>query len=495
MTTPRIRPIPLYTAAQVRAIDACATGRFGIAAEVLMQRAAQAAFDVVRRRWPAARRLTLLAGGGNNGGDALLLGVLARTAGLEVDAVVCGEARGREAVRARLAFVAAGGRVLDAGSPLPPGDVVVDGLFGSGLSRPIEGAAATLVGDVAGLHRPVLALDLPSGLDPDRGIARGPCIRADATVCFVAWKRGLFTADGPDACGTLELAMLDVPPEAYGEQPTQVELMQADTDALPAPRPRNSDKSRFGHVLAIGGDAGMAGAIRMTGEASLRCGAGLVSIATRGAHLAAINAARPELMAHAVEHVDDLVPLLARATVVAIGPGLGRGDWGRALLDAALASGKPLVLDADALNLLAANPRVLPPDCVLTPHPGEAARLLACDVAAVQGERFAAAGELARRHGAIVVLKGAGSLVAAPEGRIAVCPWGNPGMASGGMGDLLTGVIAALRAQHLSAWDAACTGVALHARAGDAAAQRGGRGMIASDLLSPLRRLVNGADA
>jgi len=235
----------------------------------------------------------------------------------------------------------------------------------------------------------------------------------------------------------------------------------------------------------------MGGAIRLAAEAALRCGAGLVSVATRGDNVVALIAGRPELMPRAVEDAMALEPMLGRATVVAIGPGLGREEWGRSLWRAALSTQRPLVVDADALNLLALEPRTLP-NAVLTPHPGEAARLLATETASVQSDRFAAARAIAKRYASVVVLKGAGSLVAAPDGRVAACPWGNAGMATGGTGDVLTGVIAALLAQGLSPWDAACTGVALHARAGDLAAGDAPRGLVASDLFAPLRELVNG---
>jgi NAD(P)H-hydrate epimerase len=197
-------------------------------------------------------------------------------------------------------------------------------------------------------------------------------------------------------------------------------------------------------------------------------------------------------MPHGVHVPRNLEPLLARASVLALGPGLGQDEWGRGLWQAALDVGKPLVLDADGLNLLAATPRELPSACVLTPHPGEAARLLGTTTPEIQADRFAAVRALAQKHGAVFVLKGEGSLVADPGGRVAVCPWGNPGMASGGMGDVLTGVIAGLLAQGLGTWDAACLGVGLHARAGDLAARAGERGLLASDLFPYLRALVNG---
>lgn len=257
------------------------------------------------------------------------------------------------------------------------------------------------------------------------------------------------------------------------------------------PRAPDSHKGDHGHVLCVGGEHGSGGAIVLCAQAALRTGAGLVSVATRAAHVAPLLARQPEAMVHAVDSGEDYAPLLQRADVLAVGPGLGRGEWGRALLDGALRSGKPLVLDADALNLLADAPAASPADAVLTPHPGEAARLLRTSAHEVQGNRAGAARTLAERFGCVVVLKGAGTLVAAPDGRSVQVAAGNPGMATGGMGDLLTGVIAALRAQGLEAFDAAACGALLHAAAGDAAAAGGMRGLLPGDLLPELRRLAN----
>jgi NAD(P)H-hydrate epimerase len=485
----------LYTAAQVRHIDRVAVERCGIPGIELMRRAAVAAFSALRRNWPDAAHIVLLAGSGNNGGDAFLLGRLALSTGMAVDAVALSAASSGDAAEARVAFLAAGGqvRVADAGSLLPDGDVYVDGLLGTGLARPIDGVTAELVRQLEG--RCVLALDLPSGFDADSGTRTGPCVRADLTVSFVGWKRGLFTADANDTCGVRELALLDLPRQAFDGIAADARLLHGDIDRLLPPRRANVNKSSFGHVLVLGGDEGFGGAVHLAGEAALRCGAGLVSIATRREHVVALNAARPELMAHGIDDAIALEPLLHRASVLATGPGLGQHDWGRALLAAALTTGKPMVVDADALNLLAQAPQPLPGPVVLTPHPGEAARLLDCDVATVQRDRFAAVREIASRYAAVVVLKGAGSLVADPAGRVAVCAWGNPGMASAGMGDVLTGVVAALLAQGLGAWDAARLGVSLHARAGDIAAADAPRGLVASDLLPVLRRLANGVAA
>lgn len=485
----------LYTVEQVRALDRHAIDTLGIPGYELMQRAAAAALVCLRQHWPHARRIAVYCGPGNNGGDGFLLAMLAREAGLQAEVVALGESRGDDAARARREFEQAGGVVQrwHEALPLPEADVQVDALFGTGLQRALSPEVAVLAQRMHAAKTPLLALDIPSGVNADTGAVPGEAIRADVTIAFIAAKRGLYTGFAPGYVGQLHWDSLGLPETLWqGFQP-DAELMQSAT--LP-PRPRQAHKGDNGHVLAIGGEHGTAGAIRLCGEAALRAGAGLVSIATRGEHLPALNAARPELMAHEVHGPQALEELQQRATVLAIGPGLGQGAWGHALWTTALDAGKPMVLDADGLNLLAREPRPFTNGTVLTPHPGEAARLLGCDTAAIAMDRFAAVRELARRYGAVAVLKGAGSLVADPTGRVAVCPWGNPGMASGGMGDLLTGIVAALLAQGCAPWEAACLGVGLHARAGDLAArQHGERGLIASDLLEPLRLLLNGRES
>ena len=481
----------LYTVEQVRALDRRAIDELGVPGIELMRRAAWAALASLRRHWPQAQRITVYCGPGNNGGDGFLLAALAREAGLRAEVVALADAAQGDAAQARAAWEDAGGDVRrwDGHEPLPPADVHVDALYGTGLHRAPDTGVATLIERINASDAPVLALDVPSGLDANSGRCPGRAVRAAVTVGFIAAKRGLRTGQAADHVGQLELDTLGLPDALWQGASPDARVLQA--DHLP-PRARAAHKGNNGHVLAIGGDHGTAGAIRLCGESALRSGAGLVSVATRAEHLLALNSARPELMAHAVDGPQTLEPLLERADVLALGPGLGQRAWGHALWLTALETGKPLVLDADGLNLLAHEPRRFTQPAVLTPHPGEAARLLHDTTGNVEADRFAAARALAARYHAVVVLKGAGSLVADPSGRVAVCPWGNPGMASGGMGDLLTGVIAALLAQGGDAWQAACLGVGLHARAGDHAARQGERGLLASDLLPALRLLGNG---
>jgi NAD(P)H-hydrate epimerase len=483
----------LYTVEQVRALDRRAIDDLGIGGLELMNRAATAAFACLRRQWPQVRRIVVFCGPGNNGGDGYLLASLAYGAGLGVEVMELSDQVRGDAALARDTWQRGAGVThrWQQDALLPQADVYVDALYGTGLNRVPDAAVSALIERINASGVPMLALDVPSGLNADTGHCPGAAIRAQVTVSFIAAKRGLYTGQAATKAGTVSVDTLGLPDILWQGMPADASLL----DAMHlGPRARDAHKGDCGHVLAIGGDHGTAGAIRMCGEAALRSGAGLVSVATREENLFALNSARPELMAHGIHGPQELQPLLARASVLAVGPGLGQSAWGHALWLTALDSGKPLVLDADGLNLLAREQRRFTTPAVLTPHPGEAARLLEKSNAEVQTDRFAAVRELARRYGAVVVLKGAGSLIANPDGRLDVCTWGNPGMASGGMGDLLTGVIAALMAQGCSAWDAARIGVGLHARAGDVAACKGERGLLASDLLEPLRALGNGIE-
>ncbi len=498
-TLPRTAHLPyaLYRAAQVRELDRIAIDELGLPGEELMERAGAAAFARLRERWPDARDVCVLTGQGNNGGDGYVLARHARATGRAARVLQVGdEGRVRgDAARHRQRYLDAGGDLHPFGQLPARTDVIVDGLFGTGLDRAPAGAWAAAI-DAANAHpAPVLALDLPSGLDADTGRALGPAIHAALTVTFIALKQGLFTGDAPDHCGRIVFEGLEVPASLYARQLLAARRVDWSryAAALP-PRARTASKGRFGHVLVIGGDRGMAGAARLAGEAALRAGAGLVTVATRPEHAAALAAARPELMARGIGDDAELAPLLERATVVAVGPGLGRGDWSRALWARALGSGRPLVADADALALLSQAP-LRRDDWVITPHPGEAARLLQSDVAAVQADRPAAAAALQQRYGGVAVLKGAGTVVHGGGTRPpAICSGGNPGMATGGTGDVLCGLIAALLAQGLPPEDAAEMGVCLHAAAGDEAARAGERGLVASDLFAPLRSLLNAGD-
>jgi len=461
----------------------------------LMTRAAHAAFTVLRARRPALRTLSVVCGPGNNGGDGYLLALKAFEQGLDVRVYPAGYAGqlGGDALRAYRSYVDAGGAVLDF---IPEGfegaEVLVDALFGSGLNRDIDGHGADIVQAVNRFRGMVFALDIPSGLDADTGAIRGVAVKAHVTLTFVAAKQGLFTAEGPELCGEIYLDDLGLPRSVAAAQPVSAELLPRSPQPFSGPRSRNAHKGHFGHVLVVGGAPGFSGAARMAAEAAARVGAGLVSVATHPEHAVVLGLGRPELMCRAVERAAGLHDLLQAATVVVIGPGLGLSGWAEELFQAVLDSGHPLIVDADALNLLARMPS-RSDRWVLTPHPGEAARLLASDTRTIQQDRFAAVEALQRRYGGVVVLKGSGSLVQGEGGRPAVNANGNPGMSCGGMGDVLSGVIAGLLAQRLDPLEAARVGVSLHGHAGDqAAAEYGERGLLASDLFAYLRAGVNG---
>ena len=489
-------PIELYRAAQVRELDRIAIEVRGIPGYALMDRAGAAAFDLLRLRWPDARRIVVVCGGGNNAGDGYVVARLARQTGLDVRVLTLSNPDDLrdDALTAWQDACATGvPTTVFTATGLADAELLVDAILGTGLERDVSGVWREAIEAMNAHPADRFALDIPSGLQADTGVILGAAIRAAATITFIGLKQGLFTGQGPACCGEVHFADLDVPSDIYPAlHPACWRYAGEDLPALLPKRQRSAHKSHFGHVLVIGGELGMAGAARMAGEAAARCGAGLVSVATRAAHAGLQAATRPELMFHGVETPDELEPVLNRATVIAVGPGMGRGDWGREMLQAALACDKPLVLDADALNLLAIEP-VYRDSWILTPHSGEIARLLKMTPAQVEADRFAAVEDLALRFGGVAVLKGAGSLIASKtDGLVALCAAGNPGMASGGMGDVLTGVIAALLAQGLPLFAAAKAGVYLHARAGDLAAQSGGeRGLLATDLLPFLRQLVN----
>ncbi len=485
--------VDLFDTPAARRIDTQATRLLGGDSYLLMQRAGHAAWQYLLDHWPAAQRIVVVCGAGNNGGDGYVLARLALQSGRRVQVVhVHGGGPATEpSQRACTAYLAAGGHVELFVAGLPEADLVVDALFGIGFSRPPDDAAKALINAINACGAPVFSLDVPSGVDAQTGAVPSLAVRAAHVLQFIVAHQGLYTGAALEHAQTRALADLELPAAAMhdvvpaAQRWTQVGLAQHLW-----PRRLNTHKGQSGHVLCIGGNHGSGGAVMLCAEAALRSGAGLVTVATRAEHVAPLLARCPETMVHALDDSQQLPPLLERAGVVAIGPGLGQGEWGQILWQRALGSGRPLVIDADALNLLAARPVPLQ-DAVLTPHPGEAARLLGVDIEHIQRDRWGAARALAERFDAVVVLKGAGSIVAAPGATPRLIAAGNPGMAVGGMGDLLTGVVAALRAQGLSAFDAASTGALLHGLAGDAAAVAGQRGLLPRDLLPYLRQLAN----
>ena len=480
-------PLQIYSAAQVRELDArlIAAGTPGYE---LMQRAAHASWRALRQHWPQAGCLTVLAGRGNNAGDGYLIAAQAKRAGWQVQVLAVGEAAQLQgdAAQACAEARAAEVEIVPWSECAPLRGVLVDALLGTGLTGPVREPYAQAIRLINGSGLPVLAVDIPSGLCADTGSELGVAVRADLTVSFIALKMGLFSGVAADRVGALVFAPLQTDPQVQAQVPAIAQRLAPGGLLTLPPRARTAHKGQLGHVLLIGGERGFGGAALLAAEAALRAGAGLVSLATRVEHVAAALTRRPEMMCVPVASANQLKPLLAAATVLVVGPGLGQGAWGRSLLSAAASRECVQVWDADALNLLAAGQVNLPAGCVLTPHPGEAARLLGTSVALLQADRPAAAQALSARYQAVVVLKGAGTLVAAPDGRLAVCSNGHPAMAGAGFGDVLAGLTGALLAQGLPAFDAARLAVWLHARAGEQLAVLG-RGMAASDLLPAIR--------
>lgn len=494
--SPSNSPLPktLYIAAQVRELDRIAIEEFSIPGITLMERAGDAAYQLLRTKWPEAKNILVLCGPGNNGGDGYILARLAKDENLLVNLRQVGDHQ----KLAGDALLAAERCIASNIHPLPLSnenlgdcDVIVDALLGTGLDREVAGQWLEVINIINRSNTPVLSLDIPSGLNADTGCTMGCAVKADATMTFIGLKQGLFTGEGVEYSGDIYFNKLNVPEEIFTKVNSMTEKITLDDlQYLLKPRSKSSHKGNYGHVVVIGGDKGFAGAARLCAEATARTGAGLVSLATRDAHAALISMEVPEIMAHSVENSINIKPLLEKASVVAIGPGLGQSKWATSLFSKIMESKLPLVVDADALNILAQEP-VYSDRWVLTPHPGEAARLLNCDTREIQSDRVSAAIEIQKKFGGVVILKGCGTVIVDDEGNVSICSGGNPGMASGGMGDVLTGVIAGLSAQGLCAGDAARLGVCLHAAAADNAAVEGERGMLASDLMPWIRKLLN----
>ncbi len=488
-------PITLYTASQIRELERLAGEDCALSGFELMSRAGYQLFECIQAQFPHAKTLAVFCGGGNNGGDGYVLASMVLAAGRSVSVYsVCDpNLLGGEAFMAYQGFLEAGGSV----SRFQPfllikADVFVDALLGTGLNRDVDGHYAAAIEYINHAQVKKIAVDIPSGLNADTGSVMGCAVQADCTLTFVGLKCGLFTGQAAACCGALFYASLAIPEQVFAKVPSQ--LCRVERESFPK-RNRAAHKGCFGHVLVVGGELGFSGAARLAAEAALRVGAGLVSVATRASHAGLLNANQPELMVHGVENALAIEPLLAKATVVVMGPGLGQSVWAEALFKQVLHSAKNVVLDADALNILAKFPQVRPllhnRQHILTPHVGEAARLLNCSNAVVNGDRFSAASLLQRQYGGICVLKGAGTLVA-DEQEIAVVNTGNPGMASGGMGDVLAGMMGGLWAQGLPLPWVARQGAYLHGLAADLSAQKQGeRGLLASDLLPYVRQLVN----
>lgn len=502
----------LFTADGVQALDRFLIDECGVDGYGLMQKAARAAFRQLMRHWPEPHPIVVLCGAGNNGGDGYLVALNALRHGHDVVCVavsdpgkLSGDARRawRDATEAGVGIrhwselEETEKAALFAGQRL-----VVDAMLGTGVRGRPRAPFNEVIDLVNGSGNPVLAVDVPSGLDASLGVAEGEAIIADVTATFIGRKIGLLTGQGPHFAGEVAYDSLGAGAALDGCPTEPVALLALWSDCRGRlPRlSRAAHKGSFGHVLVVAGDHGFGGAGLLAAEAAARSGAGLVSLATRPEHVSPALARCPSLMVRGVNHGNDLAPLLDKATVVVCGPGLGQAAWGQQMLQQVMASGKPRLLDADALNLLATQSPVRSDEQVLTPHPGEAARLLGCAAADIEADRLSAVRELQRNYGGVVLLKGAGTLVAAPGELPVLIGGANPGMATGGMGDVLSGIVGAFMAQsvrsgRLGLADGVVSAAALHLAAANVGSrQRGYRALLPADVIDALSAVLASAE-
>ncbi|MCH1925611.1 NAD(P)H-hydrate dehydratase [Shewanella sp. C32] len=482
-------PSALYLTTQVRQAELDWAQQHQQPLYALVESAGLAACDVLMPHLAAGARVLVVAGQGNNGADALICYFWLRQRGINATLFILPASKASD--EWQQAWQLLGQHDYSAVYELPDVshyDVIVDGLLGTGVSGELRPNCADVIARINGANAWVLSLDVPSGINADTGAMAGGAVIADMTLCMGALKQGLLTGDARNCAGELvfaELGLSEFLPASDVQRVGRDYLAKV----LPA-RARNAHKGSNGRVTLIGGDVGMAGAICLASEACLRSGAGLVAVVSRPEHQLLLNSHRAELMFCGCELVDmEVYSRLGWANVLVLGPGLGKQDWGYNLFKAVALSEKPVVVDADALNLLSEEPR-RDNQWVLTPHPGEASRLLGCDIKTVEADRFAAVRQLQQRYGGVVLLKGAGTLIYDGQS-LYVAPVGNPGLASGGCGDVLSGIIGALMAQGLTHTQATVAGVIIHGEAADKAAVDGERGMLASDLFPWIRRLVN----
>ncbi|HFC93379.1 MAG TPA: NAD(P)H-hydrate dehydratase [Leucothrix mucor] len=485
----------VYTAEQVRELDrlAMASGSSGLS---LMIRAGQFMFDSIRQSRPNAKSLLIFCGVGNNAGDGYIIARLALEADMIVQVVQLGGSLQGDALLAQTEYFSQGGKyeTFDFTKKYTA-EIIVDALLGTGLSRNVEGEWAKAIAAINACSTSayITAVDIPSGLNATTGALMGDAVIADETVTFVARKCGLYTGKARDYVGKLrfsDLAIADSIKQQFKQTISKKKYYLLDHTINLPKRKATAHKGSYGHVLFIGGTVGMSGSIRMAAEAALTVGAGLITVLTHPSHAAWLSLNRPELMVNGIESPNELLPYLHRANVIAIGPGLGTDQWGRELFNACLATEHDKIIDADGLNLLS-HLSISRDNWVLTPHSGEAARLLGVTAQAIEMDRYYAAIKIQQHYSGYCILKGAGSLITDGK-QIAISTLGNPGMATAGMGDVLTGIIAGLRAQGMTLQTAARLGVTLHAKAADlAVAEKGERGLFATELYPYLRTLVN----
>lgn len=482
-----------YRAEVVQKNEAIIAEQENLSLYQLMEAAGLAAFQLLQTQWPKSKTILVVCGKGNNAGDGFILARLALEQGMHVylhNLAALDEYQG-DAKRAVQKYLKAGGSLHKFNQiDLIRVELIIDALLGTGLSGPVRDNYRYVIELINQLNKPILSLDIPSGLSANTGQIQGCSIVANLTVTFVAVKKGLLTGEASDYCGELYFSGLGIGATFSDNISSSITINSLSSLKALASRRQSSHKGDSGCMLVVGGNRGTPGAARLSSEACLRSGAGLVGVICHNSNELIILANRPELMllSFAGGSIDNQ-QRIDKTQVVVIGPGLGTDDWAKNNFQQALALNKPMVIDADGLSLLAKNPQYRN-NWVLTPHPGEAAKLLNCTVANIEQDRFESARAIALKYGGICVLKGAGTLVSDGE-RVAINITGNPGMAVGGMGDVLSGIIGALILQSNNIFQAAKYGVFLHGRAADLAIIDGQKGLLASDLFPYIRQLVN----
>jgi len=487
-------PTALYRCAQVKALDKTAIEMQKVGGFELMQTAGQCAFDLLRQEWPDANRITVFCGSGNNAGDGYIVAVLAKLFGCNVQVLTLADPQ-KLVGDARLAYQWAREHNLSIAAFAPVKNenlikgVVVDALLGIGVRGDVRENYAAAIASINSSNRPVLSIDIPSGICGDSGRVLGKAVKAAHTITFIGLKRGMFTADACDYCGNIVYASLGVKAAVFETQKIECTRLNFKPPLL-SERPANSHKGMFGRVVVIGGDRNYGGAGIMAAESALLSGAGLVYLASRPEHVSAALARRPELMVSGIESSDQLKRLLEQTEVLVLGPGVGQSEWSTEVVECALQSERTMLMDADGLNLLASKfKRYAPRDnWVLTPHPAEAGRLLGISTTQVQADRFAAAKALHEQYGGVIVLKGAGTIIADNNG-LYLCTAGNPAMSTPGMGDILSGIIGGLLAQGLSLSASAKSGVWAHATAADNHVTTKSKHLLATDIYADLKEL------
>ena len=492
---------PVYLTAEIRKIEEIAAAMPD--PPKLMEKAGLAAAHIAAEKLLTRnmKKVLILAGPGNNGGDALVTARYLKQWQFAVTLVFTGirERLSYDAQQALEAWLSVGGEISRQISTNEKWDAVIDGLFGIGLGPPkarnLDGEYLDLVNTINDMNLPILALDVPSGLGSDNGCVYGTAVQATLTVTFIGLKPGLLTHEGPEYCGKILVRELELDPPAMLTPKTWVINQTAAQRLLPSPRPANSHKGTFGSIGILGGSTGMIGAALLSGKAALKLGSGRVYLGLIAQDAPTVDPTQPELMLRTPHELFKLQHL----SCLIVGPGLGIELGSETLIDCALDTNLPLVLDADALNQLSNHTQLVNKlqsrqyPTILTPHPAEAARLLNKDTATIQNDRMATALKLAQHFNCFIVLKGAGSICASPGKKHFINDSGNPGLGSAGTGDVLSGIIGALLAQGLNAEHALLLGVYLHGAAADALLEKQGGpvGMTASEIINAARYLLN----